>query len=445
MGMATFKGGVHPYDGKDLTKEKATQVIMPKGDLVFPLQQHIGAPATPVVAVGDTVLVGQTIAKGTGNISASIASSVSGRVKAIAKHLVANGSMMDAIIIENDGEYKTVAGYGEKRDYTSMSKEDIRRYVKEAGIIGMGGAGFPTHVKLTPKDDNKIDYVIINGAECEPYLTSDYRMMLEEPDKIVTGLKIILSLFPNAKGIIAIEANKPEAIKVMEVAVASESNISVKVLKTKYPQGAERKLIFATCRRKINSEMLPADVGCIVNNIDTVISIYYAVCENIPSIRRVITITGDAIAEPGNFVAKTGTSYKELIEAAGGFSVEPEKVISGGPMMGMALYDLDVPVTKASSAIVAMQKDPVAKVEESNCIHCGRCVTVCPCRIAPILMAKAVKQGDYDKFVKLQGMECYECGCCTYACPAKIPLTQYFSKARKVVFAERKKQKEGEV
>lgn len=445
MGMATFKGGIHPYDGKDLSKEKATKVILPKGDLVFPLSQHIGAPATPVVAVGDTVLVGQTIAEGTGYVSASISSSVSGKVKAIAKHLVANGNMVESIIIENDGEYKTVDGYGMKRDYTRMSKEEIRRYIKEAGIIGMGGAGFPTHVKLTPEDDNKIEYVIINGAECEPYLTSDYRMMLEEPEKIVTGLKIILSLFPNAKGIIAIEANKPEAIKVMNEAVARESNISVKVLKTKYPQGAERKLIYATCGRMINYEMLPADVGCIVNNIDTVISIYYAVCENIPSIRRVITITGDAIAEPGNFVVKTGTSYKELIEAAGGFTCEPEKVISGGPMMGFALYDIEVPVTKASSAIVALKKDPVAMVEESNCIHCGRCVTVCPCRVTPVLMAKAVKQEDYDKFVKLNGMECYECECCTYACPAKIPLTQYFHKARQIVFANRKKAKEREV
>ena len=441
MRMATFKGGIHPYDGKDLTKEKMTREILPQGDLVFPLAQHIGAPATPVVEVGDTVLVGQTIAEGTGFVSASICSSVSGKVKAIAKHLVAAGNMVESIIIENDGQYKTVEDYGVKRDYTKMTKEEIREAVKKAGIIGMGGAGFPTHVKLTPKDDNKIDYVIVNGAECEPYLTSDYRMMLEQPNEIVKGLKIILSLFPNAKGIISIEANKPEAIEVMKQAVANESNISVKVLKTKYPQGAERKLVYATCGRKLNSSLLPADVGCVVNNIDTVISIYRAVCENIPSIRRVITITGDAIAEPCNFIVKTGTSYKELVEAAGGFTVEPEKVIAGGPMMGMALYDIDVPVTKASSALLAMAKDPVAEVDQSNCIKCGRCATVCPCRLVPAMMAKAVKQGDLDKFVYLQGMECYECGCCTFACPARIPLTQQFKKARKAVIANRKKAK----
>ncbi len=441
MGMATFKGGIHPYDGKNLSKDKAMKVIMPKGDLVFPLSQHIGAPASPVVAVGDTVLMGQTIAEGTGFISASICSSVSGKVKAIAKHLVASGNMVESIIIENDGEYKAVEGYGIKRDYTKMTKEEIRASVKSAGIIGMGGAGFPTHVKLTPKDDNAIDYVIINGAECEPYLTSDYRMMLEYPNEIVTGLKIVLSLFPNAKGIIAVEANKPEAIQAMQQAVENESNISVKVLKTKYPQGAERKLVYATCGRKLNSSLLPADVGCVVNNIDTIYAIYQAVCENIPSIRRVITVTGDAIAEPGNFIVKTGTSYKELVEVAGGFTEEPEKVIAGGPMMGMALYDIDVPVTKASSALLAMKMDPVAEVEQSNCIKCGRCVTVCPCQLVPAMMAKAVKQEDLDKFISLQGMECYECGCCTYACPAKIPLTQYFKKARKAVIASRKKAK----
>ncbi len=441
MRMATFKGGIHSYDGKDLSKEKVTKVIMPKGDLVFPLAQHIGAPATPVVAVGDTVLMGQTIAEGKDFISASICSSVSGKVKAIAKHLVASGSMVESIIIENDGEYKTVEGYGEKRDYTKMTKEEIREIVKKAGIIGMGGAGFPAHVKLTPKDDEKIDYVILNGAECEPYLTSDYRMMIERSKDIVTGLKIILTLFPNAKGIISIENNKPEAIKVMEEAIANESNISIKVLKTKYPQGAERKLVFATCGRKLNSSLLPADVGCVVNNIDTVISIYEAVCENIPSIRRVITVSGDAIVDPSNFIVKTGTSYAELVEAAGGFIEEPEKIISGGPMMGMALYDIDVPVTKASSALLAMKKDPVAEVAQSNCIKCGRCATVCPCRLLPVLMAKAVKQGDLDKFVSLQGMECYECGCCTYACPARIPLTQQFKKARKAIIAERKKEK----
>ncbi len=441
MRMATFKGGIHPYDGKDLSKEKATKVVLPKGDLVFPLSQHIGAPATPVVAVGDSVLVGQTIAEGTGFISASICSSVSGKVKAIAKHLVAAGSMVESIIVENDGEYKTVEGYGVKRDYKAMTKDEIRAQVKAAGIIGMGGAGFPTHVKLTPKDDNQIDYVIVNGAECEPYLTSDYRMMLEQPEKIVEGLKIVLSLFPNAKGIISIEANKPEAIRVMQEAVANEDNITVKVLKTKYPQGAERKLIYASVGRKLNSNLLPSDVGCVVNNVDTIISIYLAVAENIPSIRRVITITGDAVADPCNFVVKTGTSYKELVEAAGGFTVEPEKVIAGGPMMGMALYDIDVPVTKASSALLAMKQDPVAQVDASNCIHCGRCASVCPSQLVPAMMAKAVKQGDLEKFQKLEGMECYECGSCTYVCPARIPLTQQFKKARKQVIANRRKAK----
>lgn len=438
MRMATFKGGIHPYDGKDLAKEKATRVIMPKGDLVFPLSQHIGAPAVPVVAVGDTVLMGQIIAEGKDLISASICSSVSGKVKAIAKHLTATGNMVESIIIENDGEYKAVEGYGTKQDYTKMTKEEIRERIRKAGIIGMGGAGFPTHVKLTPKDDNKIDFVIINGAECEPYLTSDHRMMLEQPEEVIMGTKVILSLFPNAKAIIAIEDNKPDAVEVMKKAAQGEPNIIVKSIKAKYPQGAERKLVYVASGRKLNSDLLPADVGCVVNNIDTVISVYHAVCENIPSISRTITVSGDAIANPCNLLVKTGTSYKELVEEAGGFTVEPEKIISGGPMMGMALYDLDVPVTKASSALLAMKMDPVAEIDQSNCINCGRCTTACPCRLVPAMMAKAVKQENIEKFVSLQGMECYECGCCTYACPARIPLTQYFKKARKAVIEARK-------
>lgn len=433
MRKATFKGGIHPYDGKDLSKDKPTAIVMPKGDLVFPTAQHIGAPAKPVVAVGDQVLVGQLIAEAAGFISANVCSSVSGTVKAIEKRLVSNGAMVESIIVENDGEYKTIEGFGEKRDYTKLSKEEIRQYIKDAGIVGMGGAGFPTHVKVTPKDDNKIDFVIVNGAECEPYLTSDYRMMLEEADKIVGGLKVVLALFPNAKGIIAVEDNKPEAVVKLTEAAANESRIEVKVLKTKYPQGSERKLIYASCGRKVNSSLLPSDVGCVVNNIDTMIAMYMAVCESTPLVRRIVTVTGDAVKNPQNFNVRTGTNYNELIEAAGGFVEEPEKIISGGPMMGMAIYSTNIPVTKTSSALLCMKKDPVAEAVQTSCIHCGRCVTACPSRLVPQMMIKAVRHGDYDQFEKLNGMECYECGSCAYVCPAKLQLTQAFKEARKTV------------
>ena len=298
MGLATFKGGIHPYEGKELSESKPVSVLQPKGEMVFPLSQHIGAPAKPLVAKGDHVLVGQKIGEPGGFISACVISSVSGTVKALEPRMVANGAMVPSIIVENDGKYETVEGFGRDRDPKTLSKEEIRNIVKEAGIVGLGGAGFPTHVKLTPKDESAIDTIIVNGAECEPYLTSDYRMMLEEPESIVKGLNVILSLFDNAKGVIGIENNKPEAIKKMTELVKDEPRITVCPLLTKYPQGGERSLIYAVTGRKINSSMLPADAGCIVDNVDTVISIYNAVCKTTPLIRRIITVTGDAIASP---------------------------------------------------------------------------------------------------------------------------------------------------
>ena len=383
MGLATFKGGIHPYEGKELSESKPVSVLQPKGEMVFPLSQHIGAPAKPLVAKGDHVLVGQKIGEPGGFISACVISSVSGTVKALEPRMVANGAMVPSIIVENDGKYETVEGFGRDRDPKTLSKEEIRNIVKEAGIVGLGGAGFPTHVKLTPKDESAIDTIIVNGAECEPYLTSDYRMMLEEPESIVKGLNVILSLFDNAKGVIGIENNKPEAIKKMTELVKDEPRITVCPLLTKYPQGGERSLIYAVTGRKINSSMLPADAGCIVDNVDTVISIYNAVCKTTPLIRRIITVTGDAIASPQNYSVRVGTSYKELLEASGGFKAEPEKVISGGPMMGQALFNLEIPVTKTSSALTAMTKDEVAVHAPSACIRCGRCVSVCPSHVVP--------------------------------------------------------------
>ena len=439
MGLATFKGGVHPYEGKELSESKPVQVLMPKGELVFPLSQHIGAPANPLVKKGDQVLAGQIIAEAGGFISANVVCSVSGTVKAVEPRRVANGAMVNSIVVENDGEYKTVEGVGEDRDYTALSKEEIRKIVKDAGIVGLGGAGFPTHVKLTPKDDAKIDYVIVNGAECEPYLTSDYRLMIEEPEKLVGGLKVILRLFENAKGVIGIENNKPEAIKKLTELVKDEPKISVCPLLTKYPQGGERSPIYAVTGRKVNSSMLPADAGCIVDNVDTVISIYNAVCKSTPLMRKIITVTGDAIAEPQNFNVKLGTNYEELIEAAGGFKTEPEKVINGGPMMGQAMFDFHAPVMKNSSALTCMSKDEVAANEPTPCIRCGRCVDVCPSNIVPVLMMRAAVNNDAESFEKLNGMECVECGSCAFICPAKRPLTQAFKEMRKVVAANRRK------
>lgn len=440
MGNSTFKGGAHPYEGKELSMDFPIKKMMPKEELVFPMSQHIGAPATPVVSVGDTVKMGQIIGEASGFISANIVSSVSGTVKKIEQRLTVSGAKSNCIIIENDGEYTPIDGFGEERDYRNLSKEEIRQIIKDAGIVGMGGAGFPTNVKVTPKNEDEIEYVIVNGAECEPYLTSDYRLMLERPEDLVTGLKVLLSLFDNAEGIIAIEDNKPEAIAKLQYLVEGESKISVEPLKTKYPQGAERQVIYATTGRKIYSKMLPADAGCVVDNVQTILAVYDAVCKSTPSISRVMTLTGDAMAEPQNYEVKFGMSHAELLEEAGGLVEEgAEKLISGGPMMGMAMFDLNVPITKTSSSILAMSKDEVAACEPTNCIRCGRCATVCPSHLIPQKMAEAAERSDLKLFQKLNGMECYECGTCTYVCPAKRRLTQAFKQARRAVMDEARK------
>lgn len=444
MKKGTFRGGIHPFDGKEISKSKPIANLLPKGEMVFPLLQHIGAQANPLVNPGDSVMVGQKIAEAQGFISACIISSVSGTVKIIEPRLTASGAMIESIVIENDSEYKKIPDFNTERDYTKFSKSEIRTIIKEAGIVGMGGAAFPTHVKLTPKNENEITHVIVNAAECEPYLTSDYRMMLEDPENLITGLKIILRLFDNAIGVIAIEDNKPDCIEILNKTLSPEDKEKIRImpLKAKYPQGAERNLIYAITGKKINSKMLPADVGVVVNNVDTVISIKNAVCSNIPLIRRIITVTGDAIANPQNFSVPTGICYQELIDAAGGFISAPEKIISGGPMMGTALYSTAIPVTKNSSAILAFAKDEAALKPETPCIRCGRCVSVCPSRLIPQRLQDFSNRFDNESFENNYGMECYECGSCTFVCPAGRRLTQSFKETRKSIIAQRKKKQQ---
>lgn len=438
MATLTFTGGIHPYDGKDMTKDKPIRQVLPKGDLVYPLSQHIGAPAVPLVKKGDRVLTGQKIAEAGAFVSAPVHATVSGKVKAIEPRRVVTGDNVMSIVVENDGLYEE-AEYAPALDLQEASREEIIERIKEAGIVGMGGAGFPTFIKLSPKKPEKIDYVIVNCAECEPYLTSDYRRMLEEPEKLIKGLKVSLSLFPKAQGIMAVEDNKKDCIELLKSMTKDDNRISVKALKTKYPQGAERQLIFATTGRKINSSMLPADAGCVVNNVDTVVAIYYAVFEGKPLMERIVTVTGDAIKHPRNFKVRIGTNYHELIEQAGGFKKEPVKIISGGPMMGFGIFELDVPITKTASALLCMSEDDVSAMEPTACIKCGRCVEVCPGRVLPNKLMVAAIHGDEETFLKLNGMECCECGCCSYICPAKRPLTQTIKSMRKMQLAKKKK------
>ena len=388
----TFRGGIHPDDGKAMSKDKPIREVLPKGELVYPLSQHIGAPAKAIVAKGDHVLAGQKIAEAGGFVSANIFASVSGTVKAIEARLGVAGGMQESIVIENDGLYEEVE-FSPERKLADISGKEIIEIIKEAGIVGMGGAGFPTHVKYMPKDPSAIDHIIVNCAECEPYLTSDYRRMMEEPEKIVGGLQAAMKIFDGrAKGVLAVEDNKKDAAAKLREAAKGIPDIEVVELKTKYPQGAERQLIFAVTGRQINSSMLPADAGCVVNNCDTIHAIYEAVHFGRPVMKKVMTITGNAIKEPQNLRVRTGTNFRELIEEAGGFTSEPEKIIAGGPMMGIPLISLDVPVVKTSSAILCMTKDEVAACEETACINCGRCVSVCPGRIIPAKLADYAKR-----------------------------------------------------
>lgn len=438
MKRKTFKGGAHPYDGKKMSRDCPIEILNPGDTLVYPLSQHIGAMAKPLVKAGDRVLVGQKIAEKGGFISANIHSSVSGTVKAIEKRPVATGGMVDSIIVENDGMYEEAAPiFSGNPD--ELSKDEIIKIIEEAGIVGMGGAGFPTNVKLSPKNADIIDSIIVNGAECEPYLTSDYRRMVEQTDKLVKGLKIVLKIFPDAKGYFGIEDNKPEAIEALLKATENEDRIEVVPLKTKYPQGGERSMIYAVTGRKINSKMLPADVGCIVHNVDTIYAIYNAVYNGKPLIERIVTITGDSVRTPKNFQVRIGTSFRELIDAAGGFTTEPEKIISGGPMMGFSFFNIDVPVVKGSSSLLAFIKDDVSHEEPSACIRCGRCAAACPEHLLPMKLAALAGQNEPEEFKKLGGMECVECGCCSYVCPAKRQVTQSVRSMKKLIIASARK------
>lgn len=444
MAKNTFYGGVHPNERKELTQEKPFVPYLPKGDLVFLTRQHIGKPATPVVAVGDHVLAGQILAERSGTFSANVISSVSGTVKAIEPRPTVDGGMSQAIIVENDGQYTQKEGIGEKTEAYTLSNYDIIKRIQAAGIVGMGGAGFPTNVKMNMKNPGKIRYVIANGAECEPYITCDDQLMRTYADEIIQGMEVILRLFPHAVGVIAIENNKPESIRAMQEACSGSARITVLPLKTKYPQGGERSLISVVSGKHLKLGMLPADAGCIVDNVATVRAVYRAVCLSEPLMERGVTVSGDGIANPGNFMVKIGTNSAELIEACGGYKdgKTPAKILTGGPMMGFAMSSLDSPICKNNNAITVLSCDEVEQAEKqmTACLRCGRCNRVCPLGLSPQLMQVAAQRKDYARYEhKLYGLECIACGCCTYICPAKRPLMQLFKVTKAEIMAAKKK------
>lgn len=442
----TFRGGVHPKGHKELSRQIPLKPFDPKGDIVLPLGQGIGKPAKPLVKKDDVVLTGQIIAEADGFISSNVASSCSGKVKGIEKRRTISGASVDCIIIENDGLYTPVEGMGVQTDPGELTNEQIVARVKNAGIIGLGGAGFPTHVKLAPKDPSAIRFIIANGAECEPYLTCNDQLMRTEAEGIIEGLKIILRLFPNAKGVIAIEDNKSEAIAAMSEAAVrmnADNRIEVLPLKTKYPQGGERSLIQVIAGVDFPVSKLPADVGCIVDNVGTIYAVWRAVAFNEPLFTHVLTVSGEAVVQPANFIVRDGTMVSELVEACGGIreGVTLKKILAGGPMMGFAMSSLDVPVVKTTNAVTLLAEDGVEKAEAqmTNCLHCGRCTTVCPQGLLPQLMADAVHVGDLERYEKkLYGLECISCGSCTYVCPAKRPLTQIFKQTKAEIMAIRR-------
>jgi electron transport complex protein RnfC len=437
----TFKRGIHPLEEKHYTENVPITTLLPaeRYEMVFPLLQHLGAPCKPLVEIGQKVLLGEKIGDSEEFVCAPVHSSVSGVVKDIRPHLTVTGTIVDSIIIENDGEFTEHESIKLRDSFSGLSGKEILGIIREAGIVGLGGAGFPTHVKLSPPPDKKIDTLIVNGCECEPYLTTDNRVMIEEADRIIIGLMLMLKVLPGARGIIAIEDNKPEAIDALKKHCVDIPGIEVAVVKTKYPQGAEKQLIYAITKKEVPSGGLPLDVGCIVNNVDTVIAIHRAVFRGRPLMRKVVTLTGGAIFNPGNYKARIGTKLSDLVEMAGGFRTSPDKVVVGGPMMGVAIFDINVPIVKTTSGVLFLTDEEAFIPPERNCIRCGRCVEQCPAGLIPTELNADILNEDGAAFVRHNGLDCIECGSCSYICPAKRRLAQAIRTIRRVELAKLRK------
>jgi len=420
----SFFGGVHPAENKSYARDVAVQEFPEPDILVIPMSQHIGAPCKPLVKKNDLVKKGQKIGDNQG-LCVPVHASVSGKVKSVEAKAHSSGTTMMSVVIENDhlGTLDESIQPRTQEEVDALTPEELINIIREAGIVGMGGASFPTHVKLSG-GIGKVDTIIVNAGECEPYITSDDRLCREMPNELISGIKIVMKILGLKEAHIGIEDNKPEAIRSLKANVA-DSGVIVDVLPAMYPQGAEKQLIQAVTGRQVPSGGLPAAVGCAVFNAATCKAIHDAVYEGMPLIKRIVTVSGDILMEPKNLMVPIGTSYNDLIEACG-HSENPYKVLNGGPMMGAAQYDLSVPTIKACNAITVLGKKNKYSVEDSQCIRCGKCIDVCPMRLMPVLMYKALYTGDPEEMKATNMMDCIECGCCAYNCPACVPLVLAF-------------------
>lgn len=430
----SFFGGIHPRGFKELTRDEAIRPIEPRV-VSIAMNQHIGAPCKPLVKVGDRVLLGQKIGDGQG-LCVPVHASVSGRVVAVEQRPSPSGALSEAVVIESDGRNTLHPSIQKRQNVENLTADDLIALIREAGITGMGGAGFPTNVKLS-SGLGKVDTVIVNGAECEPYITSDDRLMREQPQKILAGLRIVQKILNPKRTAIGVENNKPEAIESLKKHLNGEAELLA--LKVRYPQGAEKQLIQTVTGRQVPPGGLPAAVGCAVFNVATCAAIYDAVFEGLPLVRRAVTVTGRAIAKPCNLLAPIGTSFQDLVEAAGGFSSEPYKIFVGGPMMGIAQHTLAASTIKGNNALTCYSMLDKHEVGDPHCIRCGKCVDVCPMHLMPIFLHRAQKNGDLEKLKKGNVMDCIECGSCAYVCPAGIDLVQHFRTAKKLLREEGKK------
>ena len=425
-----FYGGVHPADKKELSAGVPLQKLEKPKQVIIPMSQHIGKPCTPLVAVGDVVKKGQKIGDGEG-LCVPVHASVSGKVVAIEPRRHPKGEMVLSVIIENDFQNtldETMTAY---EDYTALSADQIIDIIREAGIVGMGGATFSTSIKSAV--DAKIDTLIANACECEPYITADDMMLRTNPEQVIAGMKIIAQVVKPSRMVLAIEDNKKEAIKVLKELLTPEDKIELRVLPTRYPQGAERQLVQAITGKEIVPGQLPPSVGCVVFNVATYEATYRAVCLGKPVTGRIVTVTGEAVKKPGNFMVPMGMPMEELVAAAGGLTDDVWKVINGGPMMGLAQSDLAAPVIKGSNAILCLSNAQNGESEDQTCIRCGKCLSVCPTRLQPLYMYAYAKKNDLEGLKRLRVTDCIECGSCAYECPGKLPLVEQFRIGKKIV------------